>query len=58
MPLSGLQYQLAEFQGLLPPLHQLLHAASSQALIGAPLMHLLHSKVASPGPRGTGAEGL
>jgi hypothetical protein len=51
MPLSGLHHQLAEFQGLLPPLHQLLHAVSAQRLTGAPLLHLLHTKVSSPGYR-------
>ena len=51
MPLSGLQYQLAEFQGLLPPLHQLMHVVTSQRLQGGALLGLLHTKVSSPGLR-------
>lgn len=45
MPLSGMQHQLAEFRGLLPPLHQLMFSVSSQRLTGSALLHLLHSKV-------------
>ena len=45
MPLSGLYHALAEFRSLLPPLHQLLHTVTARGITGAPLLHLLHTKV-------------